>query len=111
MHIHTYIGAVCIDDRPTMQQLSKVLRMEHIEITIHWYHLGLDLGISNKTLREIEIDHPNDVKTCCHLMFEQWLEKTPHASWKQIIAALDKIGLKATVDAVTKVLKTGQSLN
>jgi len=96
-----------MEDRPTMQQLSEVMRIEHIEIATTWYELGLELVDSNKILKVIETNHPNDANTCCRLMFDKWLEKTSDASWNQLVAALDAINMKAAADAVRKLFKSG----
>ena len=90
-----------------MQQLSEVMRIEHIEIATKWYELGLELVDSNKILRVIEADHPNNVNRCCRVMFEKWLEKTPNASWTQLVSALDSIKMNAAADAVRKLFMPG----
>jgi len=90
-----------------MQQLSEVMRIEHIEIATKWYELGLQLVDSDKVLKVIEADHHNDVNTCCRIMFDKWLEKTSDASWSQLVAALDTINMKAAADAVSKLFKSG----
>ena len=98
---------MCIEDRPTMQQLSEVMRIEHIEVATKWYELGLELVDSNKILKVIKADHRSDVNTCCHVMFEKWLEKTPDASWSQLITALNNIEMKTAADVVCKQFNSG----
>ena len=93
-----------------MRQLTKVMRTEHIEIATKWFELGLELVDSYKTLKVIEADHPNDVNTCCRVMFEKWLEKTPDASWEQLVTALNSIKMNTAVVIVSKLLKSGKSL-
>ena len=104
-----YLDITDMEDRPTIQQLVEVMRIEHIEITTKWYELGLELVDSNKVLKVIEADHRN-VNTCCRLMFEKWLEKTPNASWSQLATALDNIKMKTAADAVRKLFKSGISI-
>ena len=96
-----------MEDRPTMHQLNEVMRIEHIEITTKWYDLGLELVDSNKTLKVIEADHPSDVNTCCRVMFEKWLERTPNASWKQLVTALNNIEMKTAADIISKLFRSG----
>ena len=104
LHIHiSYLG---IEDSPTIQQLQEVMRIEHIEIATKWYELGLELVDSNKALKVIEADYRN-VNTCCRTMFEKWLEKTPNASWNQLVTALDNIEMNTAADAVRKLFKSG----
>lgn len=95
-----------MEDRPTMQQLSEVMRIEDIEIATKWYNLGLEL-VGNRILKVIEANHRNDVDTCCYKMFDNWLELKSDASWSQLIIALDDIGMKAAADVVRKLFKSG----
>ena len=110
LYIHicdTYVHALCIEERPTMKQLQEVMRIEDIDIITQWRDLGLELVDSNKILKVIEANHPSDVNTCCRLMFEKWLEKTPDASWSQLIIALSNIDMNTAADAVSKLFKSG----
>ena len=79
------------------------MRTEHIEIATKWFDLGLELVDSHKVLKVIQADHRNDVETCCRLMFEKWLERTPDASWEQLVTALNNIGMKTAADVVSKL--------
>ena len=98
---------ICIEDRPSIKQLLEVMRIKDIDITTRWRYLGLELVDSNKILKVIEANHPNDVDTCCREMFEKWLEKTPDASWKQLITALNNIEMNTPADVISKRLKSG----
>ena len=86
------------------------MRIKGIDITTRWRDLGLELVDSNKVLKVIETDHPNDVDTCCRVMFEKWLEKTPDASWNQLITALNNIEMNTAADAISKRFKSGTIL-
>ena len=99
-----------IEDCPTIRQLVDVMRIEHIEIATKWYELGLELVDSNNALKVIEANHHSDVNICCRVMFEKWLEKTPNASWSQLVTALDNIKMKAAADSVRKLFKSGTHL-
>ena len=83
------------------------MRIKNIDITTRWRDLGLELVDSNKILKVIEADHPSDVNTCCRLMFEKWLERTPDASWSQLVTALNNIEMNTAADAVNKLFKSG----
>ena len=106
IHI-SYLDISHIEDRPTIQQLVEVMRIEHIEIATKWYELGLELVDSNKVLKVIEVDNPRNINTCCRVMFEKWLEKTPNASWSQLVTALDNIKMNTAADVVRKLFKSG----
>ena len=83
------------------------MRSEDIDIITRWRDLGLELVDSNKILKVIETNHPSDVDTCCRLMFEKWLEKTPDANWNQLVTALNNIEMATAADAVRKLFKSG----
>ena len=88
-----------------MKQLSEVMRIKDIAIAAKWYELGLELVDSFKILKVIETNHHDDVNICCRLMFEKWLEKTPDASWQQLITALNTVGMNTAAEAVSKLFK------
>ena len=83
------------------------MRIKDIEITTRWRDLGLELLVDNKSLKEIEANHPGDVSARCRAMFEKWLEKSPNASWSQLVTSLNKIGLNTAADVISKQFKQG----
>ena len=98
----------CVEDHPTIEQLQDVMRIKDIGITTRWRELGQELLNSNDTLQVIEADHPNDDNSCCHLMFEKWLEITPNASWSRLVTALNNIELNTAANAVSKQYELGK---
>ena len=77
----------CVEHHPTIEQLQAV--MSNIDgITTHWCRLGQELLNCNDTLQVIEAEHYKDVNTCCHLMFNKWLEIRRNASWSRLVTAL-----------------------
>ena len=91
--------ALCVEERPTMKQLQEVMRIKSDDITTQWRDIGLELVNSNNILKA---DHPSDVNT---LIFKKWLERTPDASWSQLVTALNNIGMNTSADAISKLLK------
>ena len=93
----------CAGDPLTIVKLQDVMRSKDIGITTRWRELGQELLFnSNDFLRVIEADHPKDDNSCCRLMFEKWLEITPHASWSRLVTALNYIELFTAAKAVSK---------
>ena len=109
MCICMYMSYVSIEERPTMRQLQEVMRID-IGIATRWRDLGLELVDSIQLLRVIEANHPSDVVSCCIAMFEKWLERTPDASWSQLVTALNNIGMNTAADAVSKLLKSDSGM-
>ena len=100
------VHIICVEDRPSIKQLIQVMRLKDIDIATQWRDLGLELVISNKILRVIEANYPNDVDTCCRVMFERWLEKRPDASWNQLITALKNIRMNFAAESISKLFKS-----
>ena len=90
-----------------MPTLQDVTRIKDIGITTRWYDLGLRLLDSNDVLDEIEVDHRNDVNTCCRVMFKKWLERKTNASWNQLVSALKNIGMNTAASTICKLFKSG----
>ena len=83
-----YCQLICVGyDRPILKDLCN-----HVVpgVADKWRDLGVQLldPISGSTLDIIERNNPRDVVRCCQCMLEKWLEKTPDASWNQLLAAL-----------------------
>lgn len=69
------------------------MRKEGVLIT-KWYSIGLNLlDKHGKKLDVIEGDNSRSSEDCCTEMFKTWLEYNPKASWKQLIAVLERIEL------------------
>ena len=59
-----------------------------------WKDLGDELIPDGEAaVSTIAANNKGDVTSCCVLMFDKWLERDPKASWKQLIEALNIIGL------------------
>ena len=85
----------------------KIMRIGHIDIATKWHELGLVLVDSYSVLKQIEANHPNDVSTCCRIMFEKWLDMKPGASWHELVTALNNIELSTAADFISKQFKSG----
>jgi len=75
------------DDRPFPKDLQN-----HVVpgAAIKWKYIGTQLfdPTSGDMLDIIEKECQNDIKRCCICMLDKWLDKTPDASWNQVLAAL-----------------------
>ena len=88
-----------------MRQLLQLMR--DAPITAKWFELGVELLGNDIALRVFQANHPNDVHKCCHEMFKKWLDVNPDANWIQLVTALNKIGMTATADLVSKQYMSG----
>ena len=71
-----------------------------------WRDLGIVLMEQDAVtdLDVIRINHPNDVEECCSRMFTKWHQRTPKASWKQLIEALKEIDLTQLASELEELL-------
>ena len=78
-----------------------------------WRDLGIVLmGQDAVTdLDVIRIDHPNDVQECCLRMFTKWRQRTPKASWKQLIEALKEVDLTQLASELEELLIQGSKIS
>ena len=56
-----------------------------------WRFLGGLLNFDQTELNIIFSDFRNDSKECCGRLLSQWLDKTPDASWNQLLSAIDDL--------------------
>lgn len=85
-----------VNECPDDKYLNKYVRGKVCAAgTSKWRDLGIVLmGQDAVTdLDVIRINHPNDVEECCSRMFTKWRQRTPKASWKQLIEALKEVEL------------------
>ena len=59
-------------------------------LTADWFNLGVALGLSYVTLREIESDHRGEARRCQTEMVIAWLRKKDNSqpSWQSLASAL-----------------------
>ena len=78
------------------------MRCEAAGVATRWYDLGLELLDSNTAVLDvIQSDYQSDTARFSK-MFKTWLEKKPEASWRQLVAALNYIGLGTAADNIRK---------
>ena len=92
-YLNKYVGGkVCADD------------------TNKWRDLGIVLMGQNAATRldVIRIDYPYNAEKCCSIMFTVWLERTPKASWKQLIEALKEVQLNQLASELEESLQPAE---
>ena len=72
-----------------------------------WKDLGNELiPDDDVAVRTIAVKHQHNVTACCALMFDTWLERDPKASWRQLIEALNIIGLDTLATQIKEKLES-----
>ena len=52
-----------------------------------WKDIGRQLKLKISVLNEIEANYPQNVRDCCTIMFEKWLDQDTEASWCRVLDA------------------------
>ena len=80
------------------------LQMKDIVIikVTEWYELGLQLGVDDAELEEIEKNNRGDLRACRRNMFRAWLRITPTPSYQQLVEALTAVGEGKEADLLSK---------
>ena len=84
-----------VSDRPDDKHLNKYVREKVCAAgTDKWRDLGIVLmGQNDVYVLDIIKANSNDNVACCTRMFTEWRQRTPKASWKQLIEALKEVKL------------------
>ena len=96
-----------VNDCPDDKHLNKYVRGKVCAAgTDKWRDLGIVLmGQDAVTdLDIIRINYPDDVEKRCSGMFTKWLQRTPTASWKQLIEALKEVKLTQLASELEELL-------
>ena len=96
-----------VNECPDDKHLNKYVRGKVCAAGANkWRDLGIVLmGQDAVTdLDVIRINHPNDVEECCSRMFTKWRQRTPKASWKQLIEALKEVDLTQLASELEELL-------
>ena len=84
MCLFTHTGELVSDNLAEVRDLIYGARLQ-------WHNLGLELGLSELTLRVIRANNPQDVDACFREMIYEWLKMAnPLPTWEALIAALKK---------------------
>ena len=96
-----------VNDCPDDKYLNKYVRGKVCAAGANkWRDLGIVLmGQDAVTdLDMIRVDYPYNIKECCSRMFTEWRQRTPKASWKQLIEALKEVKLTQLASELEELL-------
>ena len=80
--------------RPTLRDVYKYVVPKYAH---KWRFLGGLLYFDQAELDIIFSDFCNDAKECCGRLLSIWLDKNAHASWNQLISAIDEINQSSLI--------------
>ena len=96
--VHFYIG----DEIPRAKDYQKFL----VKFCVHWKSIGLNLGLNEDVLKEIEADHRNQHKDCFGLTLNRWLDQDINATWSKLELAITNARRAAL--GITEMLDTSK---
>ncbi|XP_065911615.1 uncharacterized protein [Dysidea avara] len=71
---------------PALKELHRHVTPQY---AAEWREIGVELGLTDAKLREIEANNPRNVKQCCNRMFSEWLRMDTTASWEKLFTAIE----------------------
>ena len=98
---------LAVSDCPDDKYLNKYVREKVCAAgTNKWRDLGIMLMGQDAVpgLDVISANHTNNVEECCSRMFIKWRQRTPKASWKQLIEALKEVKLTQLASELEELL-------
>ena len=95
-----------VDDCPDDKYLNKYVRGKVCAAGINkWRDLAVVLmGQDDVYVLDIIKANSNDNVECCSRMFTEWRQRTPKASWKQLIEALKEVKLTQLASELEELL-------
>ena len=104
--IVTILLLLPVNECPDDEYLNKYVRGKVCAAGTKWRDLGIVLMGQDAVidLDTIRVDYPYNVKECCTRMFTEWRQRTPKASWKQLIEALKEVDLTQLASELEELL-------
>ena len=95
-----------VNDCPDDKYLNKYVREKVCAAgTNKWRDLGIELmGQDDVYVLDIIKANSTDNVECCSRMFTEWRQRTPKASWKQLIEALKEVKLTQLASELEELL-------
>ena len=95
-----------VNDCPDDRYLNKYIRGKVCAAGANkWRDLGIILiGKDNVYVLDIIKVNSTDNVECCSRMFTEWRQRTPKASWKQLIEALKEVELTQLASELEELL-------
>ena len=82
-----------MSDHPKELELKLNNVVLAVDDVVHWFKLGLQLGLPSAALEIIAADSSiKDIESKRRTMLSKWLKYDTAASWEKLAAALDAIG-------------------
>ena len=80
-------------------ELNAELLCSELATVSDWKKLGINLSVSKDDLEEIRHDNQWDYQRKLE-MLKLWLQRTPNATWEDVVIALQKMGKNKVVEHI-----------
>jgi len=84
--------------------LDLELNLKNVTIVLKtvtkWYNLGLQLGVSDYELSQIQCNYPQDNSRCKSEMLSHWFNNAEDQSWDVIADALETIDYRKLANEI-----------
>ena len=93
-----------------------VLDVQHLSSELqsvtNWYQLGIHLGLETHELDMVQMDYAHQGNDRQRLqMLDLWLQRTPNATWEDVVRALELIGRNRVAENIRqKHIRGGSKL-
>ena len=88
---------ICLPPAPIPSLKALVSAMAPVR---DWFTLGIQLGVPDHRLDEVECNHPKDASRCKVEVLRHWLASTQRPSWQNLASALRSMDLNSLADSV-----------
>ena len=93
-------------------QLNPANLSFELTMVTKWFDLGLNLNLEKHELDKIQVDHAHQGNDRQRLeMLDKWLRCTPHATWGDVVRALEQMGENSVAENIRhKYIREGSML-
>ena len=97
-----------VNDPPAYRYLNKYVSGKVCAAgTNKWWDLGIVL-IGQDAAAHIRENYPYNTEKCCSKILIKWSQRTPEASWKQLIEALKEVRLNQLASELEESLQPAE---
>ena len=93
---------------PTDSVLNLNNLSSELAAVIDWFSLGINLGLQKHELTKIERDYQGNDRRRVEMLY-LWLQRTPNATWEDVVRALQQMGENAVAENIREKYVRGRS--
>ena len=112
--ILVFVTLLCVARSRSSRQLQATNALNfkslcgELKTVTDWHQLGINLGVPADELRRIERDYQGNDRRRAE-MLDLWLQRTPNATWEDVVRALQQMGENAVAEEIREKYIKGRS--